>query len=116
MHICPTISDLAITHYPKVHLLTLTYIYAESSPPSKLSSPPAVLVTVDVVVAVFVALLVAVLVTVVSPGPRVMRQEQAEEISLGLPRPSEMLTPGESPSVMPIWRLRTGSSLGQVTS
>lgn len=44
-------------------------------------------------VAVFVALLVAVLVTVVSAGPLPMKQEQAEEIWRGPPRPSEILMP-----------------------
>lgn len=58
-----------------------------------MSPAAAVRVTVVVVVAVFVALLVAVLVTVVSAGPLPMKQEQAEEIWRGPPRPSEILMP-----------------------
>jgi hypothetical protein len=92
-------------------------LYAPPSPAATASlPPPAVLVTVVVAVAVLVAMFDAVLVTVVSAGPFVMRHEQAEEISRGEPRPMEMLMPPPPGRVIPIWRLRTGSSTGQETS
>lgn len=91
--------------------LTTCLFYALPSPGL------AVFVTIEVVVAVLVVLVVAVRVTVVSAGPLVMKHEQADETSRGPPSPSEMLMPPEpSGSVMFIWRLRTGSSLGQPTS
>lgn len=55
----------------------------------------AVTVAVEVAVAVFVVLLTAVFVTVVEAGPLPIRQEQADEMALGLlrPAPREMLIP-----------------------
>jgi hypothetical protein len=72
------------------------------SPGSKLT----VRVTVCVVVALLVTVTLVVLVT--CPGPEVIKHEQAEEIWLGPPRPSETVS----------WRLflRTGSSAGQALS
>jgi uncharacterized membrane protein YdbT with pleckstrin-like domain len=72
---------------------------ASSGVATQLSSELAVLVTVAVVVVVLITLLVAVRVTVVSAGPRVMKQEQALEISRGPLKPREMLMPPGKPTV-----------------
>jgi hypothetical protein len=111
-------SDPNTLQYSQLTLSELLHFLLHTSlihPPLYAPSPPAVFVIVAVVVAVFVTLFVLVLVTVVSAGPFVMKHEQADEISLGLPRPREMLIPPMG-SVMSIWRLRTGSSAGQETS